>query len=186
MAEYDRAKWDDRYSKPGPWQRPAPGWLSELEGELPASGQGLDVAAGAGRVAVWLARRGLEVQAVDISPVGLALAREAARDERLKVKTIVRDLEKEALPEGPFAVIACFHYKQADLYAPIKERLAPGGVVLIENATVHNLERHERPSQRWLVEPNELLRAAEGLEVFYYREGWLGDQHLARLGARKR
>jgi tellurite methyltransferase len=186
MADQDRAKWDERYSKPGPWQRPAPGWLTELDGELPHSGTGLDVAAGAGRMAVWLARLGLEVTAVDISPVGLALCREAARDEGVKVKTLVRDLQEAPLPEGPFDAIACFHYRQPDLFSTLRDRLASGGVLIMECATRRNLERNQRPSERWLVEPNELLSISQGLEIFYYREGWLGDQHLARLAARKR
>lgn len=185
MTDHDRVKWDERYSKPGPWQRPAPGWLTELDGELPHAGLGLDVAAGAGRIAVWLARRGLEVMAVDISPVGLALAREAARDEGVKVKTLVRDLSESPLPDGPFAAIACFHYRQVDLFPQLRARLVPGGVLIMECVTQRNLERHDRPSARWLVESNELLHAAQGLEVFYYREGWLGDQHLARLAARR-
>jgi len=47
-----------------------------------------------------------------------------------------------------------------------------------------NLERHERPSLRWLSESNELLREAADLDVAYYREAWLGGRHLARMVAR--
>lgn len=185
MAEEDRKRWDERYARGEHVQGQAPGWLRDLDPELPSEGEALDLAAGAGRVAVWMARRGLSVTAVDISPVGLALAREAARDEGVRIATIVRDLEEEPLPDGPFALIACFHYRQRDLFPAIVERLAPGGVVLAELPTVRNLERHERPSRRWLSEPNELLRHFADLTVLYYREGWLGGTHRARLVARR-
>ncbi len=185
MAEEDRKKWDERYARGEHVAGQAPGWLRELDTELPNEGAALDVAAGAGRIAVWMARRGLAVTAVDISPVGLALARETARDEGVRIETAVSDLEREPLPEGPFALIACFHYRQRELFPAIVERLVPGGVVLAELSTVRNLERHPTPSRRWLAEPNELLRDLGLLEVLYYREGWLGGMHRARLVARK-
>jgi SAM-dependent methyltransferase len=184
MADEDRAKWDERYSLGEHVQGQAPSWLRELDAELPNEGAALDVAAGAGRIAVWLGRRGLAVTAVDISPVGLALAREIARDEGVRIETLVCDLERDELPAGPFQIIACFQYRQRDLLPKIRSRLAPGGIVLAELPTVRNLERNPKPSRRWLSEPNELLRDLGGLEVLYYREGWLGGMHRARLVAR--
>jgi SAM-dependent methyltransferase len=142
-------------------------------------------------MAVYLARRGLEMTAVDISPVGLALCREAARDEGLTIKTLVRDLEREGLPAvdaqgAGWNVIACFHYRQPDLFQGMQRALAPGGVVVAEVETVRALERQpQRPGARWLAEPNELLRALAGLEIVYYREGWIGERSLARIIARR-
>jgi len=154
--------------------------------ELPRTGRGIDVAAGSGRMAVYLARRGIEMTAVDISPVGLALCREAARDEGLTIKTLVRDLEREGLPEGEWSVIACFHYRQPDLFAGLERALTPGGVLVAEVETKRALERHpQRPGARWLAEPNELLRACQSLEIVYYREGWIGERSLARIIARR-
>jgi hypothetical protein len=50
---------------------------------------------------------------------------------------------------------------------------------------MRNLERHARPSARFLVEPNELLRLVAPLEIVAYREGWLDDRSLARVLARR-
>jgi SAM-dependent methyltransferase len=187
MSSDERAKWDQRWSEERDLPRSVPGWMAELEGELPRADRGLDVAAGAGRMAVFMARRGLDVEAVDISPVGLALAREAARDEGLKLKTLVRDLEAEGLPEGTFGLIACFHYRQPGLFPALRAALGPGGLLLAEVETVRTLERTPKidTTRRPLAEPNELLRAAEGLEVVFYREGFFGDRALARLCARR-
>jgi len=121
---------------------------------------------------------------VDISPVGLALAREAASDEGVRIRTHVTDLSNEPPPAGPFAFVACFHYRQPGLLRDLGRVISPGGVLVAEQATVRNLERHERPSKRWLGEANELLREASELEVAYYREAWMGGRHLARLVAR--
>ncbi len=185
MAEEDRVKWDQRWAAERDLPRSVPIWVSELDHELPRTGLALDVAAGAGRLAVAMGRRGLEVTAVDISPVGLALAREAARDEGLKVHTVVRDLEREGLPPGAFDLVCCFNYRQPGLFPAIQAALAMNGVVLAEVATVRSLEKEPNRTKRWLAEPNELLRCCEGLEIFAYREGWFGDKHLARVAARK-
>lgn len=185
MADEDRVKWDQRWAAERDLPRSIPFWVAELDAELPRSGRGLDVAAGAGRLAVAMARRGLDMTAVDISPVGLALAREAARDEGLKLQTVVRDLEREGLPPGSYDLVCCFHYRQPGLFPAIREALAPGGVVIAENATARSLEKQPTRTARWLAEPNELIRCCEGLEIFAYREGWFGDKHLARVAARK-
>lgn len=186
MAEDDRSRWDRRWSEQRDLPRSVPSWVAELEHELPRAGRGIDVAAGSGRMAVYLARRGLEMTAVDISPVGLALCREAARDEGLGIKTLVRDLEAEGLPEGTWNVIACFHYRQPDLFQSLDRTLAPGGVVVAEVETKRALERHpQRPGARWLAETNELLSICKGLEIVYYREGWIGERSLARIIARR-
>src|SRR5688572_10189640 len=98
MAESDRIKWDEKFRRGEHEGQDAPAWLRELEEDFPTGGEALDVAAGAGRMALWMARRGLSVTAVDISPVGLALCREAASDEKVKIRTMVADLERDTLP----------------------------------------------------------------------------------------
>ncbi len=192
MSDSARQKWDARYRHREPGPSSAPGWLAEIEREIPVKGLALDIAAGAGRVALWLARRGLEVIAADISPVGLAIAQEAAAEEGLDLRTEVVDFEEDALPDGPFDVVTCFNYRQRSLFPAIADALAPAGVVVVEMPTVQNLERNAHPSRRWLAEDNELLRdisdisELSALRVLYYREGWFEDRHVARVVAQKR
>jgi 2-polyprenyl-3-methyl-5-hydroxy-6-metoxy-1,4-benzoquinol methylase len=149
-------------------------------------GRALDVAAGAGRVALWLARAGLEVTAVDVSAVGLARARSAASAAGLAIATRVLDLEREPLPAGPFDVVTCFHYLQRDLFPALAQRLAPGGILACEIATVRNLERHARPGRRFLLEPGEIRILVAPLEILLHEEGWFGERALARVAARPR
>ena len=184
MAEADREKWDAKY-RTGDYGQGDPAWLKHFEEDVPQGGNALDVAAGSGRISVFLARRGFRVLAVDISPVGLALARETAADEGVNIETRQMDLEREPFPEGPFDLIACFHYRQRTLFPLISAQVAPGGVVVAELATIKNLERQAKPSRRWLCESGELLSGCHDLEVVYYRESWVGDRHLARLIARR-
>ena len=185
MAESDRIKWDQQYAETGEMDLSPPSWLKKVGAVLPQQGYALDIAAGAGRLAIWLASRGLDVLAVDISPAGLELARLAAVAKGLRIETLSADLETEPLPEGPFDVITCFNYRQRDLFPFIRERLKVGGFLLAEVATVPNLERHVHPSLKYLAEPGELRQDCAPLEIVYYREGWTGGRASARVLARK-
>lgn len=182
MPDADREKWDARHAEAGPGPAPAPAWLADHDALLPREGRALDVASGAGRLALWARARGLEVTAIDISGVGLARLRAAAPD----VVAIERDLELEPrLPRGPFDLVTCFHYRQLSLWPAMTAVLGRGGVLVAELLGVANLERHAHPSRRWLADPGELRAAAAGLDVLYADEGWLGDRYSARLIARK-
>jgi len=184
VAEGDRERWDARHRDAG-LPVPAPvAFLQSLDAALPRRGRALDLASGRGRVALALARRGLDVLACDVSPVGLALAVEAARLERLTLRTEVRDLEVEGPPAGPWDLVTCFHYLDRPLLRGLGAILAEGGHLVVEIATVRNLERHAHPSRRFLLEPDELHTLVEGVTVLRYEEGWSEGHHRARLWAR--
>ena len=185
MAESDRIIWNQRYSQASAMESRPPDWLGEVERLLPRQGYALDIAAGAGRLAILLAGRGLDVLAVDISSAGLDLARQGALDQGSQIETMAVDLEVDSLPDGPFDLITCFNYRQRDLFPSIRERLKTGGSLLAEIAIVTNLERHAHPSRRYLAELGELRQDCAPLEILYYEEGWSGDRASARVLARK-
>src|SRR6185295_9547400 len=82
-----------------------------LTDEFPVSGRALDVACGRGGVAVWLARRGLAVDAVDVSPVGLAAGARlaAAAGVTGRIRWIADDLDTGLPPgcRGSYDVVVC-------------------------------------------------------------------------------
>jgi len=181
----DRERWDRRYADGSHSGASEPTWLDAVDPQLPRSGRALDVAAGSGSVACWLARRGLEVLAIDVSPVGLRLAEERAAAAGVAVVTRPVDLQTEDLPAGPWDVISCFHYLQRSLFAAFPGVLAPGGWLVCEIATLRNLERHARPSGRFLLEEGELFELVRPLEIVHRDEGWREDRAVARVLARK-
>lgn len=73
MSDADRERWDSRYATTAAIEAVVtpPDLLAGREELLPASGRALDVACGAGASAVWLALQGLDVDAVDGSPVAI-------------------------------------------------------------------------------------------------------------------
>lgn len=187
MADADRDRWEARYREHGPTQTGPSALLLAVEDLLPRRGRALDVAGGAGRNALYLARRGLDVTVCDISETALGFAREGARAEGALLETVALDLEAAPLPEGPWDLVLCFHYLQRDLFARWPEVLAPGGLFVFAQATRKNLERNPKPGSRFLLEDGELPGLVRGLEIVRYEEDWFDEsRHEARLVARRK
>lgn len=186
MADADRIRWEGRYRERGPGRDAPSPLLVALDELLPRRGRALDVAGGAGRNALHLARRGLDVTICDISETALGFARDAAGGEGLAVRTIALDLEAAPLPQGPWDLVVCLYYLQRDLFARWPEVLAPGGLLVFQQPTRKNLERHPKPGSTFLLGDGELPGLVQGLEVLRYEEGWLHeDIHAALLVARR-
>lgn len=132
----DRRRWDERYASQGPAAVDAieaPKGFAAYAGVFPTAGQALELACGQGLGGLWLARRGLQVLGVDISPVAISRARDLARrtglDDRCRFDVV--DLD-DGLPAGPAVdVILCHKFRDRRLDRAIIERLAPGGLLAI-------------------------------------------------------
>ncbi len=185
MPDDARRRWDRRYLEEERPARPS-ALLTGLDGLLPRRGRALDVAGGAGRHAVWLARRGLNVWLVDVSPVAVVQAAAAAEAAGVTVHASVADLTTDPLPPGPWDLVLVFHYLQRDLFPALADALAPGGLLVAAIATVRNLERHRRPPAEYLLEEGEAPALADGLEMVRYEEGWsVEGRHEALLAAQR-
>lgn len=188
MSQADRAKWDARYGEPvyrmGAGPRP---WLRALEDRLPTAGQALDLAAGEGQTACFLARRGLTVTAADISEVGLAKALELAQASGVSIATRQVDLEADPFPAaaGTLQLLTCLHFLDRALIPEAAAALAPGGILVWEALGTPNLKRHPHPSRRFLAEPEEMLRWFPSLTTLAYDEGWRAGIYVCRLMARR-
>ena len=185
MSDADRERWNARYLEQAAHSHHA-AFLDGLDDLLPRRGKALDLAGGAGRNALWLARRGLEVTLVDVSPVALGQAEAAAAAEGVRLTTVHLDLEVAPVPQGPWDLLLCTYYLDRRLMAGLPELLATGGLLVFAHATRTNLERHPRPGPGHLLEDGELATLLPGLERLRYQEGWLeSGRHEARLVARR-
>jgi SAM-dependent methyltransferase len=131
--------WNQRYSGSGFSYGELPNdFLAEVADRLPP-GPLLCLGEGEGRNAVFLARRGHAVTAVDQSEVGLAKARALAARHQISITTIVADLADFELGSGWAAIISIWcHLPGAlreRLHDAIPAALAPGGAFVIEAYT---------------------------------------------------
>lgn len=171
----DRRRWNDKYARGShAGQSPSPA-LVDLERYLPTAGRALDVAGGAGRHAVWLARRGLDVTLADVSDAGLRLAAEHARRANCAIRSVRTDLQNDPFPSGPWDLILAVHFLWRPLFAEFASNLARGGRLVVVQPTRTNLQRHEKPPASFLLDDGELPSLVAGLQIEHYQEGWLAD-----------
>jgi 2-polyprenyl-3-methyl-5-hydroxy-6-metoxy-1,4-benzoquinol methylase len=198
------AKWNQRFEHAGYLFGTAPNvYLRAQAPRLPASGRALCVADGEGRNSVWLARQGLQVQAFDISPVGVDKARALARDAGVQVDYEVADCDQWAWPHHRFDVVAGIFIQFADpdmrarMFAHMVDCLKPGGLLILQGYTPKQMEyKTGGPGILANLYTEELLRDAFGTmeieELRMYEEDLAeGEHHLGRsalvgMCARKR
>ena len=136
-------------------------------------GRVLDVAMGTGRNAVYLAKKGFEVEGVDISPEAVHSALNHAREAGITLKASVADLESSDyhIEKSAYDVIICFNYLQRSLITQIKDGLRVGGIVVYETFTVDQAQFGKPTNPNYLLKHNELLSLFDDFQCLYYREG---------------
>ncbi len=138
--------WNSRYSEPGfayglepndflrnEWSRIAPG------------GKVLCLAEGEGRNAVFLAKQGYDVTAVDLSLVGLKKAEQLAKEQGVSISTEHADLAGYDLGNEEWdGIVSIFaHVPPAvrfKLHNQMGDALKPGGYLILEAFTIRQLE----------------------------------------------
>lgn len=140
----DREAWDRRHQDKGfIWHLDPNRFLvPEVEGLTP--GSALDLAAGAGRNAVWLAARGWAVTAVDWSEVAVEKGRLLAEHQAVQVEWVLADLREWEPPGRAFdLVIVTYLQPPADLRALVwrraAEAVAEGGRLIVIGHDAANL-----------------------------------------------
>lgn len=142
----------------------------------------LDIACGEGRNALFLARRGYRVTAIDISDVGISKGERQARLEGLSIDFRIMDLDVEPLPEGPFHLILNMNYLKRELIPQEVSRLSPGGVLLFDTILLppDGAPGHD---SSFFLRPGEICTLFRGLggEILFSEESPGDPMPTARL-----
>ena len=144
----DAEAWDERYAATELVWSPGPNQFVEAECAELTPGRALDLAAGEGRNALWLARNGWTVTAVDFSRVALEKGREVAGD--IEVEWVVGDATAWSRDAAyDLAVVAYLQLVADERGAAVRNAfasLAPGGTLLVVAHDSSNLtEGHGGP-----------------------------------------
>jgi SAM-dependent methyltransferase len=180
--ESDRKRWDAKYGGRAYAYGREPNPFLKKYARFPGRGRALDLACGEGRNAVFLAKRGWEVDAVDISPVGLKKAGWLAKEAAVKVNLIRADLDSYPIGKEKYDLFAVFYFWDRRLIPRIKGGLKKGGWVIFETYTMETiLFGLDGPKEaKYLLKANELLDRFRDFRVLFYREG------IFREGGRKK
>jgi len=157
-------------------------WVRRWSHLVPAGASVLDVACGSGRHVRWFTERGCRVTAVD---------RDAAAIEPLKgvAEVLVADIENGPWPLASrhFDAVIVTNYLWRPLLPTLVGSLAEGGVLIYETFADGNQTVGKPSNPDFLLQPGELLQAAQGLEIVAYENGFLDDpsRHVQRITAVK-
>lgn len=170
--------WDRRYDVPEYVYGQEPNaFLVSQRHRLRPGMNALAVADGEGRNGVWLAAQGLDVLAVDGSPVAIEKARRLAQTRGVAIRCEVADLLSWAWPEAAFdVVVAIFiHFMPQDrprMHSAMAEALKPGGHLLMECFTPAQLEYGTGgpPVREMLYTPEMLRGDFRGMDILQLEE----------------
>jgi 2-polyprenyl-3-methyl-5-hydroxy-6-metoxy-1,4-benzoquinol methylase len=165
----DPTAWDERYaSKDYLWTVEPNGFVQQHVAQL-TPGTAIDLAAGEGRNAVWLAGQGWQVTAVDFSPVGLDKARRLAADHDVDVEWVEADVTAYQPSETFDLVLVAYLQLSTPQRVEVLRRaagwVAHGGTMLVVAHDRSNVtEGHGGPpSPEVCYDVDETVAALEGL-----------------------
>lgn len=170
--------WNQRYASEGYVYGDAPNdFLREQADRLPPKSRILSLGEGEGRNALFLARRGHALTAVDASHAGLAklLARAAAAG--VDITAVLADLARFTPEAGRYdAVVSVFCHLPSTLrrrvVADAAAALRPGGLLIMEGYTPRQLARGTGGPKDpdMLLEADTVRRELAGLEIVHLEE----------------
>jgi SAM-dependent methyltransferase len=167
-----RALWDQRHAARDPIESPDPDpTLVDEIGSL-QPGRALDLGAGDGRNAAWLASRGWHVTAVDFSLVALDRGRARAVAGGVVVEWELADLLDWSPGARRYDLVTLFFIhlpadERREVYARAAAAVAPGGTLLIVGHDRANLADGARGPQDpdVLFSPDEVAADLAGFRV---------------------
>ncbi|MBG6189959.1 SAM-dependent methyltransferase [Arthrobacter sp. CAN_A212] len=204
-TEYDQTYWDTFYNeRPAAWSgQPNPQLVAEAVDLTP--GTALDIGSGEGADAIWLARRGWTVTAVDISEVALtrgAAMAAADEDSAARITWDRQDLLRWAPQELSFDLVTAqfLHLPKAErepLFTRLAAAVAPGGTLLIVGHHPSDMESGAHRPPRLdlfysaeeiapLLDPGQWEIATESRERVQDHDGEAITIHDAVLSARRK
>lgn len=169
----DRGDWDARYEgRDYLWHLEPNVFVRRFLAAVPA-GSAIDVAAGEGRNAVWLASRGWQVTAVDFSAVALAKAGRLAAEQHVedRVDLVAADaLTYQPAEPVDLVVISYFQVSPTERRKALRHAAAwlrPGGTIFVVAHDRANVERgYGGPSSaEHCYDLNETCEALADLEI---------------------
>lgn len=163
-------QWDARYRKaPDLWTHEPNALLAQFAAPL-QPGRAVDVGAGDGRNAIWLATHGWGVTAIDVSAVALERASQRADARGARLECVVADWRDHPLGEASLelVVVSFMHPQPGDrdaLFGRAARALVAGGHLFTVGVALADHGRRGPPDADRLYTPQRLRDSLHGLDV---------------------
>jgi SAM-dependent methyltransferase len=176
--------WNESYaSGQPPWDtgEPEPLLVEFVTSGGVAPAPALEIGAGTGTNAIWLAEHGFDVLGIDVSPLAIERADVKMEGRALRCRFAALDFLAAPPPGGPFHFAfdrGCFHVfdepdERQQFAAQVAAALAPGGLWLSMSGSTEGPPREVGPPRR---SAREVVRAIEPvLEIVELRSAEFRD-----------
>lgn len=181
----DSKRWDSRYLSEGD-HFPDPDAFLVEHSHLLAGGRALYPACGLGANALFLAERGYQVDATDISFVALGRLLRESVERNLAVRVFVADLDYFPLPKGLYDVVLVFNFFSPDLITAIKATLKRGGLIFYSTFNFRHTSIKPGFNPEYLVPRGGLFPYFRELDILVDEPEAGETRNLSRLIARRR
>jgi SAM-dependent methyltransferase len=134
-----------------------------------AGGRALVLACGTGRNALFLASKGFDVVAVDVSSVAIGLASDESARRELHVEWRIGDVGEFDFAPAAYDLITMIRYTNRSIWPRLSASLAEGGWLVMEQ----HLKTYRDvigPSGDYRLAPGELLGVFPEMRVIRYFE----------------
>ena len=165
-------EWDARYSGERVWSGNANEALVTEVGDL-AAGRALDVGCGEGADSVWLARRGWQVTALDISPKAVQRTGAMAAEADVQVQGIAAGLLDASLTAASYDLVSAMYpalrrTPTGESEQRLLDLVAPGGTLLV----VHHADVDREYALDHGCNPDDYVGPDDVLALAVERGGW--------------
>jgi len=179
-------KWNEAYENADISSAKPAQILSEnvhlLPSTLPQDSNALDLACGRAGNAIFLAKQGFTVDAVDISPNVLESLGSFVKQKSLSISCECRDIETKGLSDKKYDVIVVSYFLNHELFPQIINALKPNGLLFYETWSQEKVDNSGPSNPAFRLQAGELLNLSQTLRPLFYREE--GDQGDASKGTR--
>jgi len=189
-SDEESARWDIKYQQGLPsLTEPDPFFISAYERfvtpSLPKPGAALDLAAGLGRHALWLASKSWQVTVVELSDVAIGKLRQAALELDVNVDLFAGDVARYKFEAAQFDLIVLFYHLDRSLFPRIVSALKPGGLLISKMGLRWDSGEGLTTASTNPLDRNELPSLVPELDVLHHEERPVRDRGVVEFVARR-
>lgn len=135
-------------------------------------GTAIDFASGLGGNSFYLAKRGYEVSAIDISDVAVHYVKEQAASEGLSITAKKGDLTKERtyITSRKYDLAIMTYFLDRSLFPIVKQVIKDDGYLFFETFFKHKTAGNGHVSSHYKLESNELLKEFGDWKILFFEE----------------
>lgn len=170
MSSTDAEKWNSIYAAGGHSHDEPATVIREFAYLLPDSGTALDLACGRGANALFLAGKGFDVHAWDISDAAITSLNVKANKFHLTLNTRICDVITNPPCADSFDIIVVSYFLERKLLPSIINALRRNGLLFYQTFIREKIDDSGPRNNDYRLAENELLRLCRDLHIIIYRE----------------